>query len=484
MGSVSSLGTGSGGGGGGGNVATDAIWDAKGDLAVGTGSNTSQKLVVSATNDTFLVTASGETTGLKWTNTILELVIRGATSALRIYNRATDTETARWYSATAGKLNLYHVPTSQDIFTIDSTEAIFFVAPKVGTDNTPYDATAWNGSLKLVTENAVRDKIETMGGGTTIATDTIWDAKGDMAIATGSDAAAKLTVGANDTFHVADTAAATGTKWTDTIKSLLIRGATSSVRLYNRDVDTTSIQLYSPTTGKFAIYTDLGGANVVEVSNTLFQSFVQALFGKASFVAGVAADIPIISKGAASQTGNLQEWQNSAGTILAHVTSVGGLRTDSVHSETAANMSLGATAGGETFFVTSGSEVPMSIQTNRRVSLFTPRFPIGRPAQITANQNNYAPMEKTPIQYLTSDASRNITGLVVTHGAAANQEGDIIELINTGSFDIVLKHQDALSTAANRFICSTAADITLTAGQGADAHYDGTAARWRVFKRN
>lgn len=50
---------------GGGAVATDAIWDAKGDLAVGTGANTAAKLTVGA-NDTILMAASGEATGAKW----------------------------------------------------------------------------------------------------------------------------------------------------------------------------------------------------------------------------------------------------------------------------------------------------------------------------------------------------------------------------------------------------------------------------------
>jgi hypothetical protein len=51
--------------GGSGNVATDTIWDAKGDLAVGTGANTAAKLVVGA-NDTVPMAASGEATGIKW----------------------------------------------------------------------------------------------------------------------------------------------------------------------------------------------------------------------------------------------------------------------------------------------------------------------------------------------------------------------------------------------------------------------------------
>lgn len=48
-----------------GAVATDVIWDAKGDLAVGTGSNTAQKLTV-GTNYYAPVADSGETTGIRW----------------------------------------------------------------------------------------------------------------------------------------------------------------------------------------------------------------------------------------------------------------------------------------------------------------------------------------------------------------------------------------------------------------------------------
>lgn len=48
-----------------GSVATDAIWDAKGDLAGGTGANTAARLAV-GTNGHVLTADSGETTGLKW----------------------------------------------------------------------------------------------------------------------------------------------------------------------------------------------------------------------------------------------------------------------------------------------------------------------------------------------------------------------------------------------------------------------------------
>jgi hypothetical protein len=49
--------------------------------------------------------------------------------------------------------------------------------------------------------------------GGAVATDTIWDAKGDLAAGTGADAAAKVTVGANDTVLVADSAQSAGLKY-------------------------------------------------------------------------------------------------------------------------------------------------------------------------------------------------------------------------------------------------------------------------------
>jgi hypothetical protein len=54
-----------GGAGGGGSVATDTIFDAKGDLAIGTGADTAQKLTVGS-NGMAPIAASGETTGVKW----------------------------------------------------------------------------------------------------------------------------------------------------------------------------------------------------------------------------------------------------------------------------------------------------------------------------------------------------------------------------------------------------------------------------------
>lgn len=104
------------------------------------------------------------------------------------------------------------------------------------------------------------------------------------------------------------------------------------------------------------------------------------------------------------------------------------------------------------------------------------------PSQITADQNNYQAGSGRSLWYrLSSDASRNITGLQPAGGT--NQNGETHFLINVGSFNIVLVNESASSTAGNRFTNSTGADITLAANEAALVMYDGTSSRWRVFKQ-
>lgn len=109
-------------------------------------------------------------------------------------------------------------------------------------------------------------------------------------------------------------------------------------------------------------------------------------------------------------------------------------------------------------------------------------------AQITSNQNNYNPDagagangKDAYLQRWSSDASRNVTGLVFQQAAV---DAQTILVVNTGAQNIVLVNESASSTAANRFHNSTGADITLAANQAADVIYDANTARWLVFKRN
>ena len=98
------------------------------------------------------------------------------------------------------------------------------------------------------------------------------------------------------------------------------------------------------------------------------------------------------------------------------------------------------------------------------------------PAQITSDTNNYNP-GTARFYRLNTDASRNITGLGISQ-----IDGQECEIWNVGANNIVLKNEDANSTAANRFICTGAADITLAADEIVLLRYDATTARWRVRK--
>lgn len=122
----------------------------------------------------------------------------------------------------------------------------------------------------------------------------------------------------------------------------------------------------------------------------------------------------------------------------------------------------------------------LSIQSQDAAQGRTLRFVANSATQITANQDNYtAGTVRSYFQRWSSDASRDVTGF-----SNSQVDGQVHLVVNVGSFDIVLKHESASSTAANRFTNSTGADITLTPNQAADLIYSGTTSRWLVFKRN
>lgn len=105
------------------------------------------------------------------------------------------------------------------------------------------------------------------------------------------------------------------------------------------------------------------------------------------------------------------------------------------------------------------------------------------PTQIVANTNDYAPtgFSTATVLRLSTDASRNITGL------AGGADGRIIVVYNVGAQNIVLKAEDAASSAANRF--SLSGDVTLSALQGLTLAYDptgigGGTGRWRMIGSN
>lgn len=97
------------------------------------------------------------------------------------------------------------------------------------------------------------------------------------------------------------------------------------------------------------------------------------------------------------------------------------------------------------------------------------------PTQIAATTNDYNPtgLATAAVLRLSTDASRNLTGL------QSGADGRIIIIANVGSFNLVLKDENASSSAANRFALT--ADVTLTPDTVVLLQYDSTSSRWRVI---
>ena len=98
------------------------------------------------------------------------------------------------------------------------------------------------------------------------------------------------------------------------------------------------------------------------------------------------------------------------------------------------------------------------------------------PDQITSNQNNYDPtgLEGAFCMRLSTDASRNITGMLPPPPAA----GRLVLIVNIGSNDVVLQHENASSDPENRFNFSGSADVTLTTLSTLLVYYDSVSERW------
>lgn len=100
------------------------------------------------------------------------------------------------------------------------------------------------------------------------------------------------------------------------------------------------------------------------------------------------------------------------------------------------------------------------------------------PSQITSDQNNFSTVDtdskNVSVLRLSSDASRTITGL---SGGETNR---FLYLLNVDANDIILANQSASSSAANRIITGTGANLTMEADDISFLYYDSTTTRWRI----
>jgi len=95
------------------------------------------------------------------------------------------------------------------------------------------------------------------------------------------------------------------------------------------------------------------------------------------------------------------------------------------------------------------------------------------PAQITSSQNDYNPADAGTLR-LTSDASRNITGIV------AGVNGRVLNIINVGSFPINLVDESVASSANNRLKVTNASYEILLPGDSVTLTYSTASNRWET----
>ncbi len=103
------------------------------------------------------------------------------------------------------------------------------------------------------------------------------------------------------------------------------------------------------------------------------------------------------------------------------------------------------------------------------------------PGVLGASVNNYSPATFNSMRQIWRVASSlavNITGILVP---TSNNPADTQWLTNVGSFAITLTHQDAASTAGNRFISPTGANYVIGPDESACLWHDPTTDRWRIL---
>lgn len=99
------------------------------------------------------------------------------------------------------------------------------------------------------------------------------------------------------------------------------------------------------------------------------------------------------------------------------------------------------------------------------------------PATIAADTNDYNPtgLSAASLAFVSSDAARNVTGIVAQAG------GRHLWLWNSGSFTITLKNSNVGSAAANRFVGNAGADVALAAAKGVHLVYSATISKWLIL---
>lgn len=123
--------------------------------------------------------------------------------------------------------------------------------------------------LTLGTNLSITDTtLNAAGGGGAVATDVIFDAKGDLAVGTGADTAIKLTVGANDTMAIADSTQTAGIRWGTPASVRTALGLVIGTNVQAFDADLTTWAGITPASGVGTFLATPSSANLLAALTT------------------------------------------------------------------------------------------------------------------------------------------------------------------------------------------------------------------------
>lgn len=94
------------------------------------------------------------------------------------------------------------------------------------------------------------------------------------------------------------------------------------------------------------------------------------------------------------------------------------------------------------------------------------------PSSLTGNQNDYVPGNYDVLRLTSNTTGRTITGF------SGGVKGRFLRLINVGLYEIVLAHESASSSAANRIVSPTGTNIILNVQGQIVLYYDSSQQRW------
>lgn len=278
------------------------------------------------------------------------------------------------------------------------------------------------------------------GGGGSVATDTIFDAKGDLAVGTGANTAEKLTVGANGTVLMADSTADTGVKW----ETVAGTGDVTAAAAFTND----NRLLRSDGTGKGA------QASSVSLTDTADMSGVATLVVTSSAAIGTAAtngELAILNDAGGSITlsvpsvtaARVVDFPDVAGTIaVGTFNSQYNVAGDILYASAAdtgarlaigtANQLLQTNAGATAPEWTSNPTVTTLTATTANVSLVRPATDDGAP--LGDNTHHFSDL------FLASGGTINYQNgnVVITHGSG-------LVTVTTGEFRITTPGTNAAS---------------------------------------